>query len=293
LRGIFDYTLYHKNIYKLKRISLIMKKIRGKKEKSNSNKKSMKQVSFFKRFFPVILIAAILLLVAIFFNVTNSTGNVITGNEIGAGTSFISDLFTQWEGGNLDVNIAKYLFWIMLTGLIWGAFSFAKFPPNAGLQALFAIPIGFLATAYITPSEIFTILTSYTALGIVLSFILPFVIFLFVSAMLLSNEHVKQLSIPKIMLEVFLWIFYIVILGYKMVTGIIRGEADTTLTIVIMIGMFVISLFILIFNRAFRRWTWGIGNDIRRAQSESARVEQEESLWTARSAERAREGRRI
>ena len=164
-----------------------MKKTRGKKVKVSSHKKLNKLAPFFKRFFPVILLVAIFAIVVL-SNYTNSTGHVVTGEaSLGAGTSFISDLFTQWEGGNLDVNIAKYLFWLMLTGLIWGALSFAQFPPQKVFQALIALPVGFLVTAYITPSEVFTILTSYTALGITLSFLLPFMILLFVSAMLLSN----------------------------------------------------------------------------------------------------------
>lgn len=278
-----------------------MKKSRGAKRKVSHHKKQNKPVSFLIRFFPLILIIAIIALITILG--LTSTGNVITGNAdafatgtsstLGAGTSFISDLFTQWSAGQLDVNIAKYLFWLMLTGLIWGALSFAKFPPNGFFQALIAIPVGFLATAYITPTEVFTILTSYTALGITLTFILPFIILLFVSAMLLSNEKIRQMSIPKIMMEVFLWIFYMVVLGYKLIAGLVSGELQLglTLPIMIMMAVFLISLLIVVFNSKFRNWMWKIGNDIRRAQAEAARVEASEAQRTATSVERAREGR--
>jgi hypothetical protein len=274
-----------------------MKKSRGVKRKVTHHKKQNKPLSFLKRFFPVILIIAILAILIL--NYTNSTGNVISGNAdlnpsgstLGAGTSFISDLFTQWQGGNLDINISKYLFWLMLTGLIWGALSFAKFPPQGVFQALIAIPAGFLATAYITPTEVFTILTSYTALGITLSFLLPFMILLFVSAMLTSNEKIRQMSIPKIMLETFLWIFYLVILGYKMISGLVSGQIQLglTLPIIIMVSVFGISALILVFNSKFRTWMWRIGLDIRRAQAEAARVEVEEAQRTATAVERARQ----
>ena len=278
-----------------------MKKTRGVKKKVSPHKKQNKPVSFLIRFFPLILIIAIIALITILG--LTSTGNVITGNAdalaagtsstLGAGTSFISDLFTQWSAGQLDINIAKYLFWLMLTGLIWGALSFAKFPPSGVFQALIAIPVGFLATAYITPTEVFTILTSYTALGITLTFILPFIILLFVSAMLLSNDKIRQMSIPKIMMEVFLWVFYLVVLVYKMIAGLVGGQLQLglTLPIMIMMAVFLISLLIVVFNSKFRNWMWRIGNDIRRAQAEAARVEAEESMRTAEGIERAREGR--
>jgi hypothetical protein len=57
-----------------------MKKTRGKRGKASSHKSSKKHSSFFKKYFPVILVAAVLLTIVILFSVTNSTGNVVTGN---------------------------------------------------------------------------------------------------------------------------------------------------------------------------------------------------------------------
>jgi len=213
----------------------------------------------------------------------------VTGQATDGG--FISDLFTDWSAGNLDVNIAKYLFFFMLTMLIFSVLNFAKFPPKIALQFLIALPVGFLATAYITPDEIFTILTSYSALGIVLSFLLPFIIMLFFSAMLVSNEKIKHMSMPKIMLEVFLWFFFVIVMGYKLIMGVVRGEAllGLNLPLIIMIGIFFISCLILIFNKTFRNWMWKIGNDVRKAKEEASRVSQAESEKTKRKVVEATE----
>ena len=35
--------------------------------------------------------------------------NIITGHSI------VGNFFTNWNGGNLNISIAKYLFWIILT----------------------------------------------------------------------------------------------------------------------------------------------------------------------------------
>ncbi len=275
-----------------------MKKVSKKRQIHSVKSKSFS--SYLRKFFPLLLLIAVIAFITVVSFATH-TGEVISGNAdafsgssssptLGAGTSFVSDLFTQWSAGQLDINIAKYLFWIMLTGLIWGALSFAKFPPSGVFQALIAIPVSFLATAYITPSEVFTILTSYDALGITLTFIIPFMIMLFVSAMLLSNEKVRQMSVPKIMLEVFLWLFFLVVLIYKLISGLASGQIQLglTLPIIIMLVVFLVVLLIVIFNSKFRNWMWRIGNDIRRAQAEAARVEAEEAMRTARSVEESR-----
>jgi hypothetical protein len=80
-----------------------MKKTRAKKSKVNSHKKSNKPISsFFKKYFPVFLVVGILLLAAMFLNVTNSTGNVITGydaQELGSkatGVASVSIVQGSW-----------------------------------------------------------------------------------------------------------------------------------------------------------------------------------------------------
>ena len=78
-----------------------------------------------------------------------------------------------------------------------------------------------------------------------------------------------------------------------MIAGLIGGQLQLglTLPIMIMLVVFLLSLLIVVFNSKFRTWVWRIGNDIRRAQSEAARVEAEEYMRTAEGIERAREGR--
>lgn len=269
-----------------------MKKLRGNKKKNNNSKKK-KSFFYNDKFAATFIIVTFLTLVILLGVVNKSTGNTITGQPTeGTGTQFIYDLFAQWEQGGLDVNIAKYLFFFMLTGLIWGALSFAKFPTkNVAFQALIAIPVGFLSTAYITPNEVFTILTSYTALGITLSFLVPFIILIFVSAMLVSNEKINNMSVPKVLLEVFLWIFFTVILAYKLISGMVTGQIELapSLPMIIMAAVFLISVLFVIFNSSFRRYMWRVGMEIRKAQSEAAAIEAEKAIELAQRMERAKE----
>ena len=183
--------------------------------------------------------------------------NTITGHSI------VGDLFANWGKGNLDINIAKYLFWIILTLFVF-------------IQFLLGITISFLATAYITPKEVFTILTTYTALGLTLSVIVPFLIIIFFSAMLLSNEKISHMTIAKIMMEVMLWLFFIGFLIYKLITGYSEQELSTGMQIV-MFAVLGISGLILGFNKKFRKWVMGLGIEIMKAKSEMKRTVAEET----------------
>ncbi len=270
-----------------------MKKTRGRKGKNTSKKRKK---SSFKGQLAVITVVATFLVFAFLLSfVGNPTGHAVSGqSETSGGTSFISDWFANWEQGKLDTNIAKYLLFFMLAGLIWGALDFAKFPEKPAFQALLALPVAFLATAYITPQEVFTILQSYTTMGIVLTFLVPFIIMVFVSTMLLSNEKIKRMSLPKTLLEFFLWIFFGVILFYKMISGFVTGQIDfgLNLSMIITLGVFTIVLLIIFFHGAWRKMVWRLGNEMRRAKSEAERTEAGEAVRTSKEVERAREERR-
>ena len=223
-----------------------------------------------------------------FINVPQFSGqipNTITGNAVESGPEcrgpnckvvdktakgqygIIGDLFATWGEGNLDVNIAKYLFWIIIMLFIFSSLNFAKIPENGFLQFLLAIIISFLATAYITPEEVFTVLTTYTALGLTLSVIVPFIILIFFSAMLLSNEKISQMTVAKVMMEVMLWLFFVAFLLYKLIVGYSGHELSTGMRIV-MFGVLILSGGILVINKHFRKWVRELGTELKRAKYE-------------------------
>lgn len=203
----------------------------------------------------------------------------ITGQA--TSTSFISDLFANWSEGSLDINIAKYLLWIILGALIFGALNFAKFPDSTFLQGLLAIPISFLVIAYITPSELFTVLTTYSAAGLTLSVIIPFAVLLFFSSMLLSNERIRSMTVGKVVLEVTLWFLFVGFLIYKLIAGYPGISLSSGVAIVMFIAL-GLSLLILLFNKGFRQWIRKIGIEIRRARADvesSARELEKKAGW--------------
>jgi len=202
-----------------------------------------------------------------------SVGGGMTGAVTGANkTSTIENLFTKWEGGQIDANIAKYTLFGMIALLIFSILNAAKFPKHALVQGIIAALIAFLATAYITPEEVMSILTTYTALGITLSTIVPFMIMLFFSSMILSYERSgsRSITVGKIMLNVFLWFLFLVVLGYKLFAGFATGKISVgfNITFIATFGIFLITLGIFVFNKKFREGIMKLGLEIRGWETE-------------------------
>ena len=240
---------------------MVKKKVKKKELECKPEKPRCKTANcgLCKPYLPIILIIVALLAL----NLVNlGQGFVMTGHAAETGTSYIADLFASWTAGDLDVNIAKYLFFGMLTLLIFSALNAAQFPKHTALQWLIAIPIAFLSTAYIAPKEVMSILTAYTALGVTLSVIVPFVIMIFFSAMLLSHG---KTTIGKVMLQVFLWLLFGVVLLYKLIAGWASGEVSVgmNITFLAMFTIFIIVFGIFVFNKKFRTWVMKLGIEIR------------------------------
>lgn len=204
-----------------------------------------------------------------FINV-GETNIVVTGKQ-----TFISDMFTTWTEGNLDLNIAKYLLWIMLTILLFSIFTSVGFPSNFFARWLISIPVGFLSIAYITPSEIFSIVSTYSALGITLSVILPFFIVLFFSASLMSVRKIRDLTTGRILAEVGIWILFTAFLIYKLIAGMFSGNSFGVSMIILGFTAFL-SLMIVVLNRTFRGWIMDLALEIRRYIAERGRHAREE-----------------
>lgn len=189
-----------------------------------------------------------------------------------SGQGFLGQLFASWTSGeDFDQNIAKFLFWIIVLLLLASAFNFAGFPQHGFLQFLLALIVSFLATAYITPNEVFSLLAGYTALGLTLVSVLPLLSIFMFSAMLVSNEKLKKVTIGRIMIQIVLWAFYTIFLLYKLITGFVTGGISLAINIstIALSVCLVISFMILIFNKKFRNWVWHVGDDIREMRERS------------------------
>jgi len=246
----------------------------NKKRGSNNKKSSAKTFSSQEKFLlfdkKVLFwgIILVILFLTIFFIFSKLIGNSVNGNVI-SGNGVFEDLFSGWKTGSwgkdADLVVAKILFSLIIFCLISASLNMAQFPPYPAIRGIIAVAASILATIYLTPAEVLSALTGYTTLGLVFSYVLPFIILVFFSIMLVNNPNTSRISVPNIVLELFVWIFFVVILGYKIIVGIAQGSLPLELNLIaaITLGVFTLSSLILIFNKHFRAWIWGLSAQLK------------------------------
>ena len=126
----------------------------------------------------------------------------------------VKDMFINWEKGQLSVNIAKYLFFILLALIVYSIVGFIPMFRSLGIKIPLSIIVAFLATAYLAPSDIYTALASYGSLGLVLGAALPFIILLFFSIQINQIRGAGGRILSKA-----LWGAFILFLIWKLVFG--------------------------------------------------------------------------
>ena len=207
---------------------------------------------------------------------------------VAAQTAFdpVKDMFTEWQGGNLSINIAKYLFLALLTIFI---FSIAKTVPflkrmNQGLIGLFALIVGFLSTAYLAPQELYDLLLSYNALGMLLGAIIPFIILVFFSIEM-GKEGEGGAIIQKV-----IWVGFIGFLCYKIYMGLMATGTEMKLSwagAIVYAAVIIISLIFVIYNRQIMLTFFKSGvKDVKHEMFEH--LEKEEALRDVKTKEYAK-----
>ena len=136
----------------------------------------------------------------------------------------VKDMFASWSDGDLSLNVAKYAFWILIGLVIYSILGFIDiFNKHQYIQILSAVIISFLATAYLTTSNIHAMLTSYGALGYTLGALIPFVIVAFFSVSINKKGGVRARLLSRA-----IWAAFIVFLIYKLISGMwVDGVIDT------------------------------------------------------------------
>ncbi len=89
-----------------------------------------------------------------------------------------TSFWTGWEQGgeSFDKVMIKYLLLIIIIFFIYAILEMLTFPNGVFLRLVLSLIIGFLATIYITPNEAWALAQSYSALGITIGAIIPFII---------------------------------------------------------------------------------------------------------------------
>ncbi len=156
-----------------------------------------------------------LLVFSIFVGVIGFVSAADAGEAVSTLAGSFSNLFskTGWTEGQLPSSVAKIFFFFIVTLIIFLVLN-PIFQKNKGLMFILSLLIGFLSTAYITPDAVYSILISYTALGLTLNTLLPLATLFGLSYIAATAKEGK---VQLIMLSWFAWTLFAVYSTYRFV----------------------------------------------------------------------------
>ena len=198
-----------------------------------------------KRLFGLLIASVILV------SLVAGVASAQTAWEIISGPIF--DFFEKWQAGDISNNLSKLIFTVLLTLIIYSVID--RLPFLKGRSNLFnsaiALIIAFLATAYFTPSDVYTILIAYGALGIVLGSAIPFLILIFFSYQIATDPETKAFG--KIFVKI-MWIGFIIFMAYKAIYGLVVEDVKILEMIAYLIFIGVAIMWVAVFEKLFVKW---------------------------------------
>ena len=175
----------------------------------------------------------------------------------------IVDLVTFRTDLSTSINIAKYLFWILLSALVWSILEASQIVKNNGIRWVISIIVAFLGVAYLAPNDIWGLLLSYNALGLTLLFLLPTAILFF-----FTLRIIKVGGSSGVVTQYLIWIIYFIFIIYRFIMSITENKLGynqaSTWIFLVAIGVSAVMVF---GNRWIRMW---LGKEFLTAQIEHA-----------------------
>lgn len=175
----------------------------------------------------------------------------------------IKDLFTKWGEGNLNINIAKYLFFVLIALFVWSILDFSGVIPSNLVTWIVSFIVAFLSIAYVAPNQIWILLTSYEALGLTLIFLVPLII---LGLFTLRVAAVGDAS--GVLFQYLMWIIYGGFLAGTFVVGMVNSKISVSDPFAwIYLGAVVFVALVVVFNHPLIKW---IANTILKEETERA-----------------------
>lgn len=160
-----------------------------------------------------------------------------------AGT--FTDLFNgaSWLTST-SANVAKIFFFLMIAIVVYLVIGNIFGKSNQILMFVLSLIISFLATAYITPDEVYSILNSYSALGLTITSMIPLAVLM---GLTYRAATAKEGQAQLIMLQWFAWILFGLYSIYRFVydwfwakegSGFVNGIILITTIIAVLVAVF-------------------------------------------------------
>lgn len=136
--------------------------------------------------------------------------------------------------------------------MLWGVFKIVNFPPGGIIRFLLSAILAYVSVSFIAPQELMVILQSYTALGITLTTIFPFIAIIFFSVALLGGREAGKITVAKVLAQLSLWLAYAVVLIYKLIGLVLTNPYFEWNALAVITGGFaVIAILIVFFHKCW------------------------------------------
>jgi len=256
------------------------------KRKTNSKCKPSKMSLRQKEFMAITILAVFVFAFLLASMNTPSQNTSITGHQI-AGLEKVDmsgiGIFFQniIDPVKADEAVIKWVLFFTFAIGLWGIISLFFERGRGGLIKFLSLPFAFAMVYFLKLDEIFSGLIGYSAMGMTVITIVPFVAIIFFSVRLLEGK----VNAAKIITQILVWIFYLVFLIYFLVRAAFfsPGIKYNVVVIIFMVIGIIASIIIIWKNEHWRNFIAklgreGIGKEIRDVQH-ALGVEKEEERY--------------
>ncbi|MBS3080280.1 hypothetical protein J4221_02315 [Candidatus Pacearchaeota archaeon] len=175
----------------------------------------------------------------------------------------IRDLFANWEEGNLSINIAKYLFLLLITLFVWSILDFGGIIPSKTVTWIISFMIAFLSIAYVAPQQIWILLTGFDALGLTLIFFVPLIVLGLFTLRVAAVGGARGVLAQRL-----IWFVYFLFLVGNFVSGMVNNRINVSEPFAwVYIGAIFLVICVVFFNKFIIKW---LGIAELEAESEAA-----------------------
>ncbi|MEI6731042.1 MAG: hypothetical protein WCK90_00020 [archaeon] len=225
----------------------------------------------------VLLISSLLMISSIVL-----VSGAIEGLNLGS-----SQILNNLANGTIAGWVAKLIFFLIVMVVIILVLGNILGVNNRGWVILLSGLISFLATAYLTPAEVLSVLTSYEALGLTITSLIPIALITGLSYQAATAPVQGGGRVRLIMLQHFAWIMFGLYSLYKLGYALLSTDVYNGWVLLILMGVTIYAAILAIFNPALVRI---VARRFLDAEDEAANVQVNRAVRGARALANAEQG---
>ena len=161
----------------------------------------------------------------------------------------VKDALSSWQFGKLDPGFAKILIFLIVFLVIFLLMENIFGDKNRWITTSLSIIIAFLATAYLTPAEVLSLMTSYAALGLTITTLIPLALL----AGLTYQSTKPDSNITLVLIQWLAWGLFLVYSIYKLISAALSDQLYSIGVAIIVFGSAIAAFIMIVFNKQILR----------------------------------------